>query len=95
MNADGTDPRQITDGASDDEAPAWSPDGRRLVFCSTNVAVETRQANLFTVSPDGAGLVQLTEGDRYACHPAWGRDGFIYFHANATGRFHVWRLRPG
>jgi Tol biopolymer transport system component len=95
MNADGTDPQQITEGASDDEAPAWSPDGRRLVFCSTNVAVETRQANLFTVSPDGAGLVQLTEGDRYACHPAWGRDGFIYFHANATGRFHVWRLRPG
>ena len=31
------------------------------------------------MSPDGAGLIQLTEGDRYACHPTWGRDGFIYF----------------
>jgi Tol biopolymer transport system component len=94
VNADGTEPRQITEGASDDEAPAWSPDGRRLVFCSTNATLEARQADLFTVSPDGTGLVQLTEGDRYACHPTWGRDGFIYFHANATDRFHVWRLRP-
>jgi Tol biopolymer transport system component len=94
LNADGSEPRQITEGSSDDESPAWSPDGKRLVFCSTNITIERRQADLFTVSPEGSGLIQLTEGDRYACHPTWGRDGFIYFHANATERFHVWRLRP-
>jgi Tol biopolymer transport system component len=92
-NADGTGAQQITEGPSDDEEPSWSPDGAHLVFCSANVTVQSTQADLFTVRPDGSGLVQLTEGDRFACHPTWGRDGFIYFHANATDRFHVWRLR--
>jgi Tol biopolymer transport system component len=94
VGAGGADPQPITEGSSDDEAPAWSPDGQRLVFCSVNAAIESRQADLFTVRPDGSGLVQLTEGDRYACHPTWGRDGFVYFHADVTDRFHVWRLRP-
>jgi Tol biopolymer transport system component len=92
--ADGTNAQRITEGPSDDEHPSWSPDGNRIVFCSVNVTVQALQANLFTVHPDGSGLVQLTEGDRNACHPTWGRDGFIYFHANATERFHVWRLQP-
>lgn len=93
-DADGSGAQQITEGPSDDEQPAWSPDGQRIVFCSVNVTVQAMQADLFTVRPDGSGLVQLTEGDRYACHPTWGRDGFVYFHANASERFHVWRLRP-
>ena len=95
-NADGSGAHVITDGPSDDEAPAWSPDGSRLVFCSSNAAVDARQADLFVVRPDGSGLRQLTEGDRLACHPTWGRDGRVYFHANAgaNGAFHIWRLRP-
>jgi Tol biopolymer transport system component len=93
--SDGTGARQITEGPADDDQPSWSPDAQHIVFCSRNVTVQATQADLFTVRPDGSGLVQLTEGDRYACHPTWGRDGFIYFHANATDRFHVWRLRPG
>jgi Tol biopolymer transport system component len=94
VKADGTHAVQITEGPSDDEAPSWSPDGTRIVFCSANVTAQPGQSDLFTVSPDGSGLVQLTEGDRSACHPTWGRDGYVYFHANATDRFHGWRLRP-
>ena len=94
-NADGTDAQQITEGLADDEEPSWSPDGRFLVFCSAHGNDEhVTQANLFALRPDGSGLVQLTEGDRFACHPSWSRDGFIYFHANATDRFHVWRILP-
>lgn len=92
--ADGTAAQQITDGPADDEAPAWSPDGRRLVFCSGSAEGGARKANLFLVNPDGSGLRQLTEGDHVACRPSWGRDGYIYFHTNATGRFHIWRIRP-
>lgn len=93
-NANGTESTQITEGPADDEQPSWSPDGKDLVFCSAHGAEdEFTQANLFVVHADGSGLVQLTEGDRIACHPTWARDGWVYFHANATGRFHIWRLR--
>jgi Tol biopolymer transport system component len=86
---------QITDGPDDDELPAWSPDGRRIAFCSVQSAEHgAAQANIFAVAADGSGLVQLTEGDRFACRPDWARDGFIYFHADVAGRFHIWRIRP-
>lgn len=94
-NADGTKAQQITDGLEDDEEPSWSPDGRFVAFCSAHGDDQhVTQANLFALRADGSGLVQLTEGDRFACHPSWSRDGFIYFHANATDRFHVWRILP-
>jgi Tol biopolymer transport system component len=91
---DGSDAVQITTGPSDDVEPSWSPDGDAIAFCS--IARDESgfaHANLFVVAPDGSGLVQMTEGDRMSCHPSWGRDGFVYFHSNAGGRFHVWRLR--
>jgi len=93
-NADGSEAAQITDGPADDEEPSWSPDGSQIVFCSAHGNdQEFVQANLFVVKPDGSGLVQLTEGDRIACHPTWAKDGTVYFHANATGRFHIWKLQ--
>ena len=95
MKADGTDATQITYGPDDDVHPSWSPDGSALVFCSArDVDGRWTQANLFSVRPDGSWLLQLTEGDRIACRPDWARDGYIYFHANATDRFHIWRIRP-
>jgi len=92
--ADGTDARQITEGPDDDQQPAWSPDGSSLVFCSARAGGERgwTQSNLFVVRADGSRLEQLTEGDRLACRPDWASDGFIYFHADATDRFHIWRL---
>lgn len=93
-NADGTESHQISYGSADDVEPSWSPDGLRVAFCSAHVEEERYvQANLFVVHDDGAGLVQLTEGDRLASRPSWSRDGFVYFHANATERFHIWRAR--
>ena len=95
MNADGTGARQITEGPDDDVHPSWSPDGSTLVFCSARGEGDRwTQANLFAVRPDGSWLVQLTEGDRLSCRPDWAQDGYIYFHANATDRFHIWRIRP-
>jgi Tol biopolymer transport system component len=92
-NADGSNRRQVTDGTADDEEPSWSPDGKRIVFCSAHGTDEWTQANLFVVRPDGSGLVQLTEGDHLACHPTWTRDGYVYFHANVSDHFHIWRIR--
>jgi hypothetical protein len=40
------------------------------------------------------GFEAATEGDHSARRPAWAHDGFIYFHADVTDRFHIWRIRP-
>ncbi len=94
-NADGTDTRQISDGPADDVGPAWSPDGRFIAFSSAHGDEEMYvMSNLFAMRADGSGLVQLTEGDRMASRPSWGKDGLLYFHANMTDRFHIWRMRP-
>ena len=94
--ADGTGARQLTEGPDDDQQPAWSPDGSALVFCSAHGEKDQgwTHSNLFVVRADGSGLEQLTEGDRMACRPDWASDGHIYFHANATDQFHIWRLTP-
>ena len=94
-NADGSNATQITEGPSDDHSPTFSPNGDAIAFCSiVRDGALDEEANLFVVKRDGSGLVQLTEGDRHACRPSWGRDGYIYFEANARHHFHIWRVRP-
>jgi TolB protein len=69
MDADGTDVRQVTQGKSDDDGPAWAPDQRRLAF--------SRDRGLFVVGLDGLGPVRsLTRGrGGEAANPAWSPDG--------------------
>lgn len=57
MNADGSDPKPLTDGAADDFAPEVSPDGRTIIFGS-------RRSNLYEVwrmDLEGGNPKQLTE----------------------------------
>jgi Tol biopolymer transport system component len=92
---DGSGAVQITDGSEDDRQPAWAPNGQLIAYCAVRRNEEGwDQGNLFVVHADGSGLAQLTEGDSLACRPDWARDGYIYFHANARDRFHIWRLKP-
>ena len=84
----------ITDGPDDDAQPAWSPDGALIAFCSSPAAVdEAARSNLFVVRADGSGLRQLTEGDAFACRPAWAPGRALYFHAVSEGHSHIWRVR--
>lgn len=72
MNADGTNPHQLTSspGTEDDTAIAWSPDSRQIIFRST------RSGNwqLWRINKDGTGLVQLTNLPEEAHDPAWSPD---------------------
>jgi Tol biopolymer transport system component len=55
MDPDGTDPRNVTNnGRESEQFPAWSPDGRYLVY--------SRYGCLIVSSLDGAETLQLTEG---------------------------------
>ena len=73
MNADGTNQRRLTDftklgiGAVQ---PAWSPDGKRIVFKS-----RVKRIDIYVINVDGTGLVKLTDEPRGVNTPAWSPDG--------------------
>ncbi|MFO0758699.1 MAG: hypothetical protein U0359_19560 [Byssovorax sp.] len=99
-NVDGTNVIQVTSDPSDSEAPAFSPNGKFLLFSSNRGwdkhpgATRESVRNLFAAKPDGTDTVQLTDGDAIATRADWGKDGFIYFQSNQAGNFDIWRLRP-
>ena len=62
MNADGSDPTNLTQGR-DCISPAWSPDGMRIAFSDFTDLI-------WAVDIDGSNLVELTNG--LGGHsPAW------------------------
>ena len=60
MNADGSGQRRLTRQLGDG-APAWSPDGRKIAFCSVR-----RQREVYVMNADGSGQRRLTREARLA-----------------------------
>ena len=58
MNADGTDPRQLTFLVPNANQPTWSPDGRRIAFVAFSDALKKE---IFVMNADGTGVKQLTD----------------------------------
>jgi TolB protein len=74
MNADGSNPVNVSKSAAYDGWPAWSPDGATIVF-SSNRAGPANIGQLYAVDPDGANLRKLTDGPGSFVQPSWSRDG--------------------
>jgi WD40 repeat protein len=72
MNADGSSPVRVTDGAGFTGSPAWSPDGSRILFDCT---IESGNADICAVNVDGSGLERLISEPAQDRHPAWSPDG--------------------
>jgi Tol biopolymer transport system component len=90
MNADGSDPVQFTHPplptSIADNSPAWSPDGKQILFQSFGSFPEGSIPQLYTIFADGAHLVQVTTNERNY-EPAWSPDGtkMIFAHRSSTG----------
>ena len=71
MNADGSDPRLLIEGAGSFWSPAWSPDGNRIAFAHGD------PSNLYVVNSDGTDLTQVTQtqGNPPVGSPSWSPDG--------------------
>ena len=52
---------------SPDDAPRWSPDGRKVVFAANSATA----SNIYVANADGTGLVQVTH-DGHSDSPSWG-----------------------
>jgi Tol biopolymer transport system component len=79
MNADGSGKRTLTRSAWNIEAPAWSPDGRKLAFERRVSPLVKGQCacdiDLFVVNADGSAQQNLTRNPVYDRHPVWSPDG--------------------
>lgn len=76
MNADGTNKRQITKLGGGSFAPFFTPDGKRLVFCTNYFASDPRKRNfdIAMINLDGTGLERITFNETF--------DGFPMFSPN-------------
>ncbi|CAN5397656.1 hypothetical protein BH10ACI2_BH10ACI2_02090 [soil metagenome] len=76
MNADGSNKRQITKLGVASFAPYFTPDGKKIIFCTNYFATDPRKRNfdLALINLDGTGLERVTFNESF--------DGFPMFSPN-------------
>jgi TolB protein len=66
MNADGSNPRNLTHTGNWEQKPSWSPDGRAITFGRGDAGWE-----IYSLNADGTNLVNLTQNKANDSDPAW------------------------
>ena len=76
LSVDSGSVKAITTGASFDEDPAWSPDGRRIALARTAYGGRTATyPEIWTMRTSGSGARRLTRNSVVDAGPAWSPDG--------------------
>ncbi len=74
--AEGGEPRQITDGDTNDRMPAWSRDGTMIAFVRDRFGTaDYNLTDVWVVGVDGGNPRQISHGIGRAVWPAWSPDG--------------------
>jgi len=90
VHADGTNLVRLTQDPASDDAPAWSPDGRRLAFVSDRAGT----SNIYVMNADGTNVVQRTFSGR-VWDPTWSPDGTLVAYSTVTnGSLNIWAVSP-
>jgi TolB protein len=79
---------QLTSDPADDIQPRFSPDGKKVVFCSNR----SGNWDIWIVERDGAGMTQLTRDQADEVAPCWSPDGTRIAFCTWGRRSHQWEL---
>jgi len=83
MKPDGTDIRRLTNHPSDDQSPAWSPDGNRIAFVSKRDTDEENKVYIMDIA--GAMVRRLTNASGKEGVPSWSPDGYHIAYQSQQG----------
>ncbi len=90
MAADGSGPLRLTDNGADIR-PAWSPDGRTIVFMSSG---RSDDWDVFQVDAADGTVMQLTTDSSQDGIPTISPDGqYVAFVSDRGGNWNIW-LKP-
>jgi len=87
IGLDGNNLAELTDARSVDVQPAWSPDGKVIVFASNRAKADLRgskksQWDIWMVSNEGKNLKQITFDAARDGAPSVAANGDVYFHSD-------------
>ena len=96
MASDGANVRRLTHTPGKGNwTPRWSPDGKKIIFCS-NRGVESEGSEdayeIYVMDADGSNVRQLTTNERSATRPHWSPDGKkVVYHSARDGNPKDWK----
>jgi TolB protein len=85
MDVDGSHKRQVTRLGAASFAPAFHPDGRRIIFSSNHPEPRGRNFDLYLVGDDGSGLTRVTSDPTFDGFPMFSADGKRLVFASNRG----------
>lgn len=89
-------PRALTSNKDEERAPAWSPDGKRILFSCRRATKP--DFDLCVMNADGSGEVKLNDSPLGDLTPSWSPDGTkIVFHrpkGRGLGSWDLWLINP-
>lgn len=90
MNADGSNPVNLTNSPGTDADAAWSPDGTRIAF----VSKRDGSSQIYLMNADGSpGATRLSYDLDEAQYPRWSPDGSsIIFVGVKDGKYDLYRV---
>ena len=91
MDADGGNPRNLTNHEALDQTPDWSSDRMRIAFSSDR----DRNWEIYVMNPDGANPINLTNHPARDGRPDWSPDGNqIAFTSDRDGNLEIYVMNP-